>query len=422
MHLRIEVVYSLADQVTVSVTNLAIGLFFVHYATKHDYALYSIAFGLISLGIGIGNALIYTPMLVTAIAEDGTLRERHCKAMLIAQLIIFGSVVSIIGSTMAFLYSFVAENSEMAIFSLAIAVASFAALFQEFLRRYNFMAAKPAVVFGIDLVFAICVISILFLLWYQEYQEMFLHAVLAYAAAAFIAGGVGLARSGLIQRLQRNDIRNALRSAWQNGCWSLGGVTITWIQSQCYAYFLVILGAATALAEANAARLLLSPISPLSTGVMNVMTPRLARHKAQGNMQGLFLHANQMMKLIMGLLIAYVALVYLSKDIFIQLVLTGDYRDSGMYLLAWSLVLIAQTARTNTSVLLQVFREFRPLMIANAWSALVVLVFTYIFILYLGPVGSILALGCGELTLTTSLWYALRQVKRTLAQRAHVLG
>ena len=74
--------FSLVDQALLSITNFAIGLVFIRYASKTDYYAYSQLLGYIALTIAIQAALINTTALTLLPQKVGEARRKMANAYL----------------------------------------------------------------------------------------------------------------------------------------------------------------------------------------------------------------------------------------------------------------------------------------------------------------------------------------------------
>jgi O-antigen/teichoic acid export membrane protein len=412
---RRDAIFGFLDQTLISATNFLIGLFFVHLASKADYGLYSLGYGIIALISSFGTALITTPMTVLLGNRERSERSQFCASMLVGQLLTHVFTISIGSISVAIGWWLNWLDSEMALFAMGIGFASLGVLLQDFFRRFNYLILKPIRVFSLDLQYAVILFGLLLIAYLQQPEHMYFWAILAYGSAAGLAGALSLSGCDFRCFPKLSLIRESLSEAWQLGRWALGGVIITWLQNQSYAYFLVWFSGTTSLAEANAARLFLSPASMLSTGLMNVFMPRMARLKANNDMTGAVRMGRKILALLLLATLAYAGCVLLAQRWLISWVLTGQYGSVGPYILAWAVVIVFQAARANSSALLQIFREFRAITLANACSASLVVIMTGALIHYYGALGSIAALAFGELMMALLLWRAFARVRERVA-------
>jgi len=404
-------IFALLDQALVSATNFLIGLFFVHYATKEDYGLYAIGFGIVSLAISFGAALITTPMTVLAPCKNLEDQRIYCSTMLTGQYVLMlpAALLSVIASWIGFYAGLF--SLDIFCFCIAVTMATFGVLLLEFFRRYNYLRMEPKRVFWIDVRFSFMMIGMLGALELYGKDSLYLWVILSYGIAAGLSGFYAYLSAGFMRLVVWSFVRQALSGAWQHGRWALGGVMITWIQNQSYAYFLAWLTGAASVAEANAGRLLLSPASMLGTSMMNIFMPRMVHLKADDKPEEAVRLGRRALGLLIIATIIYAGCVFFARDWLIHTVLTKEYSNVGPYIFAWTVVILFQAMRANSSALLQVFREFRAITVANALSALIVILSTGILITLFGVIGSIAALALGELILAVLLWRAFARVR-----------
>lgn len=406
-----EAFYALLDQALVSATNFLIGLYFIHFSTKHEYGSYSIAFGVILLIVSFGSALITTPMTVLAPEKKLEEQQHFCNSLLISQYILLIPIAVIVSVLSYILYALDVYDYEFLCMILALAFAAFGVLIHEFFRRFNYLMLKPVHVFWADFRFSCMMFILLIIAGIYIKTSLSVWAIVFYGASAGLSGLISFVLAGFSGSLDIQSARKAIAEAWQHGRWSLGGVSITWIQSQSYAYFLAVLSGTSSVAEANAARLLFAPASMLATSMMNVFMPRMVRLKTAGNLTAAVQLGRKALLFLVLVTACYAAIILLCSDWLISSVFTTQYVNINVYIVAWVVVILLQAVRANSSSLLQIVREFKLIMIANAVSALVVIASTAYLIGAYGAVGGITALALGEAVLAVLLWGIFHRVR-----------
>ena len=249
----------------------------------------------------------------------------------------------------------------------------------------------------------------------MKYAHLNLAALVIMGIASAIVGfaSVLLARKEMPVRLA--DIRPALQESWQHGRWALAGVTVTWIQDQSYIYLLSAMVSPAETAEASAARLFLAPLTLLSVGFYRVYMPRWAYLAHDGKHQEIVNTANRVKWILVSMVVAYVGVLLLLKDWLTPLLLTGSYTQTGPLIAMWGALFAMQAVRGNYSSLLQVFRRFRDITLANTATAIGVLLMGAILIKAYGVKGSMVTMIVGELALTILLIYGFRNVRKNTA-------
>jgi O-antigen/teichoic acid export membrane protein len=407
--------YGIVDQALLSATNFAVGIFLIHFAEKEQYGLYSLAYGILTLIISFAGALITTPMTVNCADRPAEQRARYCASMLFGQYWIFGPTIGVALAIMFLLYQFRVLQWQTMSFAAVVAAASLGVMLWEFSRRYYYLRLRPKQVLHWDICYAAMMVIGLIVVACASLSDMHQWVFVVYGLAAVGTGLQTLAGSGLNIRLRLVEVATAVREAWLQGRWALCGVMVTWVQSQSFAYFLLMFSSLASVADANAARLLLAPLMFVNTGLSNVVLPQLVLLRSKEGLTATVNLARQLMLGLMGFFLVYTVLVLLAQEMLIALILGESYTGIEPFIFAWAAVNVLTVLRSNSSLLLQVFKEFRAITLANIGSALVVVGITWPFIHYYGVLGSIAALAVGELILALLLWGVVAHVRQRYA-------
>lgn len=405
--------YGLMDQGVVSLTNFFLALFLIRYATKQCYGLYSIGYAVILLVIGVNNALITTQMTVNAPYKPPQEQDGYCMSLLLGQSMLFVPLLMVGVAVIALMKHFDILNQDLFLFAILVGSAGAAASYHDFFRRLFYLKLTPNMVVILDSLHG----STLFLLLYVNklttcINNWALAAVLSYAISASITGTFGLLIAKMPLEINFTMVRSVLKESWVNGKWALGGVLITHVQTQSYVYFLAGFAGTSKVAEANAARLLLSPLALISTGLTLVFLPRLAIMKSKNQYTSLTNTANRLLFILICSVVTYSILIFAFKGWFIDVFLKNDYGEIGSFIILWAVVFLLQVIRSNASMLLQVFFAFKKLTIANIPSAVIVILLSLVLIDGFGVAGGLISLAVGECVLAILLhgyYYGIRK-------------
>jgi len=171
---------------------------------------------------------------------------------------------------------------------------------------------------------------------------------------------------------------------------------VTWLQDQSYIYLLALASSTASVAEANAAKLFLSPIALINVSFGRTLMPRWARMRSEKNIEGIVATARKAAYAMSAIIVFYVLIILLCKDLIITNFMTKEYQGIGVLIFLWGVWFLIQTNRANSSWCLQVFSKFRQIMTTNMISAVTVVSISFILIAHLGAEGSILSLIIGE--------------------------
>src|SRR5262249_5000333 len=151
--------------------------------------------------------------------------------------------------------------------------------------------------------------------------------VIALGLASALAALPSLATL-LTERLSLQASWAAVRATLGDGAWASGGVVVTHIQSQSYVYLFGALAGLTVTAEANAARLLLMPVSLAFTSVQRVFYPRWLVLAREGRESELSLAARRLFTLTTLGMLAYAVLIAAASSPIIRSLMGPAYAAS----------------------------------------------------------------------------------------------
>ncbi|MEY4730744.1 MAG: hypothetical protein RL020_1902 [Pseudomonadota bacterium] len=411
--MRTSVIISVLDQAWLSAANLLLGVFLIKHSSKEEYGGYVLGYAIILFLVGVQNALVTTQMAVLAPSRTEKEQGRFCSALAIGQFAIFVPVVLLIALIgLALGWSGSVNGSGLA---YAIAISLLGVILREFFRSYFFLRLKPVAVLCLDVIFVVLLFAGLWAAVQMKFASINFAALVIMGLASAIVGlaSVFLARNDMTVSMV--DIKPALQESWQHGRWALAGVTVTWLQDQSYIYLLSAMVSTAETAEASAARLFLAPLTLLNVGFSRVLMPRWAYMAHEGKQQEIVSMANRVKWILVSMVVVYVALLLLVKDWLTPLLLTGAYTQTSSLIAMWGVLFALQAVRNNYSSLLQVFKRFRDITLANTATALGVLIMGAVLIKMYGIKGSMITMIIGEFALTILLIYGFRNVRNKTA-------
>lgn len=407
--------YSVADQALLSAINFSIGMYFVHFSTKDEYGLYALSYGIITLVISFAGALIMTPMTVSYADRPIEQRESYCASMLIGQYGIFLPAIALMLLVVGSLYQAGVMDLDTTRLATVIGIAAVGGMLWEFSRRYYYLRLQPGTVLRWDIYYASMMAIGLLTAMYFNLRSMHWWIFVIYGLAATGTGLWALSESELARPSGSRQVWESVRESWGHGRWTLGGVLVTWVQNQSFVYFLAVFADLASVADANAARLLVAPLMLVNSGLTNVLLPRLVLLRSEERYTEAEQLARRLMWVIAGIFVLYTALIVSAEERLTRLVLGDAYTGLESFIVAWAVVNLLTALRGNTSILLQVFKAFRTITLANISSAIVVVVLTWPLMYYFGVLGSIAAVALGEIILVVLLRSGFAHIRRTYA-------
>jgi O-antigen/teichoic acid export membrane protein len=396
------------DQGFQSLINLLIGVMLIRYAEKNDYGLYGVGFAIIQLIIGFSNALIMTQMTVNMHGREKSDRDAYCGSMCIF-LFLYCSFIGLViyfASLLPFLYAY---EGLLTVLSISI----YGYVFMEFIRRYYYLNNTPFSAFSGTLLLMLCLVLIMSYLFYSDYiEDLHLKAFKAYAISGFMISSVailGFIRFPWLKAFI--EFKKSVVESFSNGVWACGGVLVTAIQNQGWIYLIASMQGISVIAEANAARLFLSPVGILSTSFNRVFMPRVAELNSVYGRSKAVSFAIKIMLVLLVLVIVYSSLLLVLLDWMVSVFMTAEYQSLHLLVAIWVGYYLSQSIRSTPSQLLQVFHRFKFITMANSMTAVLWFGTSLWVVKMYGIYGIIVSMTVAEIVLSMILWLKINSAR-----------
>lgn len=407
---RQQTLAGVIDQGVLSLGNLAVGLTVLRIASKEEYGLYGLCYMTVILLNGFSGALFGAQMTVSYYERPAPGRAGFAGAMLGSQLLLSGGLCLVALAGVALLPDAVLSGGTRRLVMVTI-LACPVAMAHDFFRTYFFLLHRAQGALGLDLMLTVLWAG-LAVGFYRAGALPDLAALGGYGMATASTTAIALAWSRLPVRRGFALVVPTIRTAWQHGQWALGGVVVTALQNSAHVYLLGWLGTARAVADLNAARMLLAPMSLLILGANRTLLPRMAKLMAEDRIEEMHRHSVRTLGGLLAVILVYGIMLMLGRDVIIGDLLHKEYAGIGVLVLLWTAILLIQAVDANLSAVLQAGKRFRFLTVANLWTVVPVLVCAVPMIALFGAVGSLLTLAGGYVGLTALLWIDFRRVTR----------
>lgn len=392
---------SIIDQVLLSGLNFLIGIALIRYASKETYGLYSQLFGVGLLTVTLLEAMIGSALTTLSArltpGDQASFVARTARiqwAISAAFAVIAGAGVAILAVTMKLSESplFLALSFGAFIFSLGS---------REYCRTALFIDLRPDLVAKMDLIFVLSTTFGATLLFFVDHisvtQIVALLAtsngVAAWLYSASLMRGVGRSANW-------KEYSNDIRSLWSLSRWAVAGSVLGWFGNNSYLYFVGGIAGVAALADLNAARLLLMPIVIVGMAWSRVARPTMGQVIASADWPTLRHFVLKSFFIIEGAIAAYVAILVASFPWLSSHVLDSKYQNILALLLLWGCYFAANAARNIGTMVLTSFGAFRALFWQGLASVLF-LVTTWLWLIPLfgvaGGVAAMIVVELGEL-------------------------
>lgn len=402
---------SALNQVLASGKNFILTLYLVRVLEPEQFGYYGIGFAVVLLYAGIGNALLLTQMVVQMPDKCDANRPSYCTNMLaLCCLFMFITLlVALFAGPLVEIWWVPESGAKDFIF--AVAVAGVATLATNFFVRLAYSTFREIHALYVHLVSVIVLLALLVTTHLLDNLNTATNALWMYALAHIGGAAIGLVNSTLpLGSIRLGAMRSAFRQSFKGGKWAVGGVGVTWMQSQSYLYITTIFNGAAGVATLNAGRILISPFTFILPAFTQLLLPRLA-HMRQKKIR-LLIQTGQLYAL--GLVIfgaIYLGILVIFGHWMISLIVGPKYEIGELYWisLAWGLVLLFQLCRTAASLVLQATHRFKSLTVKNSVTALVTVLASLALTPAFGLIGTLSAVGIGEALLALLLWIDIRR-------------
>lgn len=400
---------SVSNQVVSSGANFAFGQYLIRTLSPFDFGLYGISISMCLLYAGLGNALFLTQMVVRLPDKSERARPAY-KASVLAQLGVFGGLSLVIAAVSHL--SFVAagyRNHATTNLILATAVAAVANLAKSYFVTLAYSDLEEYKALCVNVSWAAALAIALVVSTKLGGISTAGSAMWLFAIANIIAVPIGLAANRLpLRGVSRAAMWEDFAEAFAGGRWAVGGVGVTWIQSQSYMYVCALSVGPTGVALANAARLIIAPFTFLMPALTQLVLPRLAQMRAakKSVYRGGLVYST----LLVGMGAAYLAASGVGAKRLIPLLIGQNYSYDQVLPIAatWGVILLLQLSKEGASLAMQASKRFRGLALANAATAAISVVATAVLAVRYGVSGAVIGVGVGEALLTLLLWERIK--------------
>jgi len=400
------------DQGLTSAENFAIGIILIRNCQKPEYGLFALGYSMLLMAWGLVAALT-TAQMSAALLQDSFGREERqaqygslLRSLLLACVLACGCG----GLLLAMLHHLDIVAAGDIPFWVAMSLALPGLCLRDFVRRYFFQERSEGLALLMDAVALALTIALLGAMALLHVPHLESVAAGTLAVGSLAVGLWGLHAGGLSTALPGGGARARLSSLWRSGRWNIGASLLSWVPNQAYSYGVTAMLGLSSLATVNAPRVLLTPITLLSTGLSLALVPRFANQRTN-------LHAVAGTRMAAALLSAttlfvgfYLLALWIGRGAFVPLALGNRYSDVWPCMVAWAIVNVFASVRIYYTTFLLARVGFRQLAAANTVGAAVVLVGTVPMINAFGVLGSVYALAAGELLLGMATLHQCRRV------------
>ena len=399
------------SQAVSSFTNFAIVVYLARQMGKIEFGIYSLGFALILLIVSIISIFISIQFVVnfpdkpSEICADYALS--HVLAVIINGLVFI--IISYIISSLRYLPIEDVYSILLIILPISISVCLYG--LRDILMRIaysyqsEYIALISAIAVGVGVILSYFFISLFNLNLSAE------NALYAYSIGQLFGSLMSIKLLNFPwKNIKWRSIKQVYIDSWKHGKWSIFTNIVYNIRTQSHNFLIIPLIGPSALAEVNAARVLVAPAVMAIPPITQILLPRLAEYRVNNSKKFYKIIFTYIFSFIC-VAITYSAFVMLFYPAIVRFSLGPHYSGIGKLVFAWCVVVIFMATRSCLSIGLQALRSFRDLFYANAFTAFIVLISSYYLIKSLGAIGSVVSFAIAEAFLVVILSKAIVKPK-----------
>ena len=382
-------------QVLVSGANFFVGFLLIRHTSDIDYGLFVLAQSTITLLVAAQASWLSGPIAVVAPKKPDEARRLMVGAIEVSQrrFLKFLTLIALAIDAILYLVGYTDR-----LVSAVIGIAAFAgwmALQREYMRAVLMIYSRTQELLRADMVYvAVLVVGALIAAFGPK--PAVLWAVGAVAAAGWLGAHAARRKLAKDPGLQPGDASPFWRELRPLGLWSCVGAIIYWIFSQSYNYILATRIGLSAVADVNAARLLLMPMFVLTIGVKSLMVPSAARWLSESGINALLRRLTIFIGGIVVLDMIYIIFVWFARDW-----LTTDFfhktiHDRDRLIILWAIISLIGMVRDLFMCALIALEHFKPMAWLTAASAVISLTLVWIGLPHWGPAAAMIGQIAGE--------------------------
>jgi O-antigen/teichoic acid export membrane protein len=388
---------TVVDQVVLSGANFIVGLLLIRQTSDADYGMFVLVQSAITLLISGQMAWLSSPLAVLAPGKSPAQRRLMVGAVessqrrFLRRAAAAALVVPVIGYLMHFW-----TGLEALVVTLGIG-ACWTALKREYFRGVLLVYGRPQAMLFADLInVAVLLVGALFAVYGPRPGALWaVTALIASALAGETAARRALAKNpGIVA----GDSAPFWREMRPLAVWATIGAITYWLYNQSYNYVLASRIDLTAVADVNAARLLLMPTIVLTVGVKTLLVPVAATWLAETGVGRLIRRLLIFATGIAAIDLVYCILLWIFRDPVSRDLMHKTIGHRDLLLILWASLSLIALYRDLLQTGLFALRKFRSLAGVTAVSAIASLAIMWWGIDTWGPAAALIGQVAGETT------------------------
>jgi O-antigen/teichoic acid export membrane protein len=398
---------AVGGQVLLSGANFLVGFILIRYTSDRDYGMYVLVTSTLLLLTTAQNAWLLGPLAVMAPRMSAEQRRGVIGAIKITQrevlryLALGLLIVPVIGYLSGLLSALVASVVGCAI------LASWAGLRREYLRSLLLIYSRPRSLVAADAVYAAVLLAgVLIAVFFGPVAIV--GAAFTLSLAAWAGAGFAHYSLGVDPGWVAGDARPVWPEIRRLGVWSLAGAVIYWLFGQSYNYLLATRLDLGAVADVNAARLMLMPAFVLSIGIASLLGPTAATWYVESGVRALL---RRLMLFVVGvgvLDLCYFLVIWFARNWLLRTVLHKHIEDQDRLLLLWGAVVVVGVVRDVMQCALLALGRMKSMAWQLGYSAAAALLITWFGFAWWGASAVLIGQIAGELVNIAGIMLLLR--------------
>ena len=405
---------SIADQIIISGLNFIIGLALIRYATKENFGLYSQLFAVALLATTLLDSVIGTALTTIC----GRLRSDQTYQLLyraIALQFVASGALAIIAGIGVYIFD---ASYEVSSNNFILALSFFAYILtlgiREYCRTAFFILSKPELTLTVD--FAFFVVTFVGVIVIILNNSMTVENILFILSIANFSGFYYKLKilTENADRHQKIHIYIAdVKNLWELSRWAFIGSIVGWVGNNGYIYLASTILGVAALADMNAARLVLIPISIVGVAWTKVARPVMGQIIAISDWRELRIFMYRSIIAIEIFAILYSIIIFKTFPWMSENFFGEKYGNIIELIILWAIYYSIYVARNVGTTLLISYGEFRMLFFQGMVSLPALLIACIFLMPIYGIQGALYAMIIVELwDMLVSFLYMLPRAKR----------
>jgi len=397
---------SLLNQVVTSGTNFAIVLYLVRVMKKAEFGIYSLGFAVMLLLAGLISSFIAVQYVVNlpdqhqSQRDDYAVHHANAVALLGVSLLLLAALLLLMPHDVMPGLSTI----KPIVMSLSFASASYS--LRDFLVRVAYSARRESYVLYSSVCMTVVVAAGYLILHQLGSGEVNAINALYVLAVSYLCGAITLAMMLRLQvtKSSLQGIRTAFVHSWHGGKWNVLAAALKRAQSQSYNIIVAPFLGLAAVADLNAARVLVTPAVMMVPPLTQIMLPRMAEDRKSSNSVSL----GWTLILLPGLALAYSAFLLLLIPWLVPLTLGEAYSDVGLLVSFWCAFVVFFSLKSALVIALQAMRDFKALMWIGLGSFILTMVLCFFLAKLNGNPGVITAMAIAELLTAALIFFRIK--------------